>query len=312
MRKIILNGAKDSIGLNELYQRFIRKCKIKNLTEKSIESYEKRLSHFIEYYGGDTPIDRMSGDTIDEFVLWLKNTHTASDITINGYLRDVRALLRYGMECGYIKPFTIHLIKAEKKIKETYTDEELLSLLKKPDMNSCSFSRYKTWVFENYLLGTGNRLSTALSVKIKDVDFEGASIRLTTTKNRRQQIIPLSYSLSQVLREYLSIRGGAPEDYLFCDEYGNQAKEQTYRQLVRRYNLSRNVMKTSCHLFRHTFAKHWIIAGGDIFRLQKILGHSDLTVTKEYVQMFGQDLQMDFERFNPLDRISKQKLKITI
>jgi len=48
-----------------------------------------------------------------------------------------------------------------------------------------------------------------------------------------------------------------------------------------------------------------------MFRLQKILGHSDLTVTKEYVNMFGQDLQMDFEKFNPLDNL-KSRNKGTI
>ena len=46
----------------------------------------------------------------------------------------------------------------------------------------------------------------------------------------------------------------------------------------------------------------WILNGGDIFRLQKILGHSDLSVVKEYVQMFGNDLSVDFDKFNPLDR----------
>jgi len=44
-----------------------------------------------------------------------------------------------------------------------------------------------------------------------------------------------------------------------------------------------------------------------MFRLQKILGHSDLTVTKEYVAIWGQDLQIDFEKFNPLDRLKKNK-----
>ena len=210
MRKICMHSRVTELTLDELYQRFLNRCRIKNLTEK---------------------------------------------------------------------------------IKETYSDEELQILLQKPDISNCSFSRYKTWVFESYLLGTGNRLSTALAVKKRDIDFDGGTIRLPTTKNRRQQIIPLANSLAKVLQEYLTFRGGEPDDYLFCDEYGARAKEQTYRQLVRRYNLSRNVTKTSCHLFRHTFAKHWILAGGDIFRLQKILGHSDLTVTKEYVQMFGQDLK---------------------
>ena len=65
----------------------------------------------------------------------------------------------------------------------------------------------------------------------------------------------------------------------------------------------RGVSKTSAHLYRHTFAKRWILNGGDIFRLQKLLGHSNLDIVKEYVNMFGRDLTKDYTSFNPLDTL---------
>lgn len=298
--------------IEEAFELFLRKCRVKNLTELSIESYKKKMVHFNEFLNGETSLSHITSDTIDNYILWLRQNTNANDITINSYLRSVRAFLYYCMDCNYIPTFKIQLIKAEKKIKETYTDEELQRLLVKPDVNNCTFSCYKTWVFENYLLATGNRISTALNVRICDINFEDGTINLCKTKNRKQQIIPLSNTLAEILQEYLLVRGGESADYLFCNEYGEKAVERAYQQLVRRYNIKRNVNKTSCHLFRHTFAKHWILAGGDIFRLQKILGHSDLTVTKEYVAMFGQDLQMDFEKFNPLDKLVKKKNSILI
>ena len=58
------------------------------------------------------------------------------------------------------------------------------------------------------------------------------------------------------------------------------------------------------------------LQSGDIFRLQKVLGHSDLAVVKEYVQMFGNDLAVDFDKFNPLDRTvapnGSKKLTMTL
>ena len=301
---------RSTLSIQEAFEMFIRKCKIKNLTDLSISSYQKKMVHFYEFTDKNQPITTITSDTVDDYILWLRENTKANDITINSYLRSVRAFLYYCMECNYIPSFKISLIKAEKKIKETYTDEELMRLLQKPDINNCSFSCYKTWVFENYLLGTGNRISTALDIHIGDINFQSGTITLRKTKNRKQQIIPLSHTLADILQEYLQIRGGEAEDYLFCNEYGGKAIERTYQQLVRRYNIKRNVNKTSCHIFRHTFAKQWILAGGDMFRLQKILGHSDLTVTKEYVNMFGQDLQMDFEKFNPLDNLSTNKKTI--
>ena len=46
--------------------------------------------------------------------------------------------------------------------------------------------------------------------------------------------------------------------------------------------------------------------GGNIVRLKTILGHSNIAVTNEYLAMFGQDLQMDFEKFNPLDNLKNK------
>lgn len=294
---------KSNLSIQDAFDLFIRKCRIKNLTDLSISSYEKKMVHFYEFIDKNEPITAITKDTVDDYILWLRDNTEANDITINSYLRSVRAFLYFCMEDNYIPTFKIQLIRAEKKIKETYSDEELMRLLEKPDVDNCTFSCYKTWVFENYLLGTGNRISTALDLHIGDINFQSGVIILRKTKNRKQQIIPLSATLADILQEYLQIRGGDAEDYVFCNEYGQQASSRTYQQLVRRYNRKRNVAKTSCHTFRHTFAKNWILNSGDMFRLQKILGHSDLTVTKEYVNMFGQDLQMDFEKFNPLDNL---------
>lgn len=310
MEKITMSK-KSNLSIQEAFDLFIRKCKIKNLTDLSISSYEKKMVHFYEFIDKSEPITAVTKDTVDDYILWLRENTEANDITINSYLRSVRAFLYFCMEDKYIPTFKIQLIKAEKKIKETYTDDELVRLLEKPDVDNCSFSCYKTWVFENYLLGTGNRISTALDLHIGDINFQSGVIILRKTKNRKQQIIPLSATLAEILQGYLQIRGGEADDYVFCNEYGEQASCRTYQQLVRRYNRKRGVEKTSCHTFRHTFAKNWILNSGDMFRLQKILGHSDLTVTKEYINMFGQDLQMDFEKFNPLDNL-KNRSKGTI
>lgn len=297
-----------NLSVEEAYDLFIRKCRIKNLAEASITSYEDKVKPFVEYCPG--LIANVTSETVDDFTAYLKTEHNVNDVSVSSYLRSVRAFLYYCMDCNYMESFKIHLPKVQKEIKETYTMDELERLLAKPDVNTCSFTEYKVWVFENYLLATGNRLSTALSIRIKEVDFDNGMLMLCKTKNRRQQMIPLSNSLSEILREYLDIRGGEPDDYLFCNNYGQQASNRTFQTLVYRYNVKHNVNKTSCHTFRHTFAKQWILAGGDVFRLQKILGHSDLTVTKEYVNMFGQDLQLDFEKFNPLDNMRAKPQQI--
>jgi len=203
--------------------------------------------------------------------------------------------------------FKVRLIRQEKKVKNTYTDAELKILLAKPDVKKCDFSEYRNWVISNYLLGTGNRLGTICELKIGDIDFQNHEILLKKVKNRRQYVIPLSLRLEKILLDYLLYRKGEPDDYLFCDRYGDRLKKGALATAIRKYNLSRGVEKTSVHLYRHTFAKNWILNGGDIFRLKSILGHSSIDIVKEYAEMFGSDLKRNFDRFNPLDNFGEHR-----
>ena len=51
---------------------------------------------------------------------------------------------------------------------------------------------------------------------------------------------------------------------------------------------------------------------GDIFRLQKLLGHSSMDIVKNYVNMFNSDLHRDFDEFNPLEKFSKKAETISM
>jgi len=127
------------------------------------------------------------------------------------------------MEERYINnPLTVTIPKAEKKIKETYTESE-----KKSNIKAVSFNEYKIWVPSNYLLASGNRISSALNIKIKNLDFDSGIIHVEKTKNRKQQLIPMSTILSDILQEYWQYRQGQPEDYLICNSYGQQAYQRT-------------------------------------------------------------------------------------
>lgn len=306
-KKLTLKTTSKKMTVNECFQSFIDKCVIKNLSPETIKFYQNQFHVFLESLEDkECLIADISSKDIDNFILYLRKKGTCNDITINSYLRGIRAFLYYAMEEGYLSAFHITIPKANKKIKETYTDEELAVLLKKPNLKTCTFTEYKIWVYTNYLLATGNRLSSALGLKIGDLDFNNQLIHVNQTKNRKAQIIPMSDTLCKILREYLRYREGTEDDYVFCNTRGGKGDSRTYEDMLASYNRKHGVEKTSAHLYRHTFAKRWILNGGDIFRLQKILGHSDLSVVKEYVEMFGNDLSRDFGKFNPLDTMGFQ------
>ena len=135
---------------------------------------------------------------------------------------------------------------------------------------------------------------------------------LRKVKNKNEQIIPLTKTLIDILIEYLEYRSGETEDYLFRTIYGDKLKKDSLNSAITSYNKRRDISKTSTHLFRHTFAKLWIKNGGDIFRLQKMLGHKSIDMVKEYVNMFGRDLKDNLEEYNSLNNFTDDKEYISM
>lgn len=92
---------KSNLTIQEAFDLLSRKCRIKNLTDLSISSYEKKMVHFYEFIDKNESIKTVIKDTVDDYILWLCENTEANDTTINSYLRSLRAFLYYCMECNY-------------------------------------------------------------------------------------------------------------------------------------------------------------------------------------------------------------------
>lgn len=306
-KRITMNINQADKWFKEAVRAFIKHCRLKNLTERTMDYYEELLNEFIGFFGGDDfPLSQITNDIVENYTLHLKSLGIKS-VTVNTRLRGVRVFLYWCMERGYLEAFKIKTIKQEEVIKSTYTDEEIITLLKKPNIKTCSFTDYRDWVIVNFLLATGVRASTLTSITIEDVDLRNSVFKTRHNKNRREQIIPISKVLNKVLTEYMEHRGGENSDRLFCSQYGQPLNANSLGQAIRRYGKSRGVMECGVHKFRHTFSKNWVLSGGDVFRLQKILGHSSMDIVRKYVNIYGTDLQKDFEKYNVLERLTESK-----
>ena len=147
-----------------------------------------------------------------------------------------------------------------------------------------------------------------MNIRVKDVDFDNKVVYVNVTKNRKPLIVPLNHTMVNILTEYLKYRDHkSDEDYLFCNAYGQQLVKSTCYHMLYEYNKRRGVKTTGIHRYRHTFAKQWILNGGNVVSLSQLLGHSSLDITQNYIHLLVSDVAKQVDEINVLDKFYGKK-----
>lgn len=288
-------------GINKLFEVLAYN---QNITEEELaivkaKAQEENAKPLV-FLGSILPIQTLEaiGDLDTLFMDYLKDVdELEKDSTLLHYKRSYRAFMYYAMEKGFIANRRIKVKEAMPTKHDVYNDEEIKKLLKSPLDDD--FNSIRDWTIINYLMGTGNRVSSIVALNIEDIDFDDNRIWVYKQKNRKPILIPLTKQLRAALKQYIiafrtlddnddRISGNEP---LFPTWQGARMSIEGLQRAVARYNNNRGVDKTSIHLFRHTFAKRWIMSGGDLLSLQQMLGHSSLKMVQHYANLWGKDIK---------------------
>jgi integrase/recombinase XerD len=310
------NSAADLLTLYEAFDMFIAEKEADNKAPTTIISYERTFKAFCSFYEFDE--DSLVTDVTESHIFKWKGTMKQNGLrpaSINHYIRDIRTILYWCMDDNrqYLEPFKIKLVEETEEIVKHYSDEEIEILLQKP-RKSDSFTTWRCWAIVNWIMATGNRASTVCEIKMGDINFNKKEITLRHTKAKKQQIIPLSSSLESALKEYIRIwrKDASTDDYLFANISDEKLTTNALRLSFETYTRMYGIEKSSIHALRHTFAKGWVKNNGNMFTLQKVLGHSKLDMTRKYVKQFAEDLKEGYDAFSPLDTMKKSQKRTNV
>ena len=272
---------------------------------ETIRTYRASMNAIAKRIDFSMPVDKLTQKVVNRMITVMLD-EGLSRTTIQTYVRTLSVFMSFCRKQGYSDE-VIKKYHAPEAVKPTYSDDDLERLLRKPNMKRCTFPEYRTWVMICLAMNNGCRAGTMRNILIKDINFDMGYILTRHNKNGHIQSMPMSSDLIDVLREYLSIRKGEPEDFLFCDEQGKQLTQNALRLAVKRFNKKRGVVGTSIHQFRHTFARKYLLeCGGDAFTLQKLLGHSTLEMTKHYCNIYDAELTRNYDARSPLTLMRKK------
>ena len=283
-------------------QRRVSLCPLK------VRNYKTHFKGISKHLDTEMEFSSLTKRDLEAMVVSMKASNLAHN-SISTYVRAMNQFLRWCVEEGMCSSsLFLENIKEQETVKGEYTDEELL-LIRKP-RKDCDFCEYRNWAIVNFLLNSGCRAASIRNIQNRDVDLKRRQVILRHNKNKKIQVLPLCSQMVSILADYMEIRKGTSEEYLFCNQFGDKLSGSALRQAITKYNESRGVYKTSTHLYRHTFSRKYLVdCGGNAFTLQKLLGHSTLTMTKRYCRLYDKDLAENFDSFSPLTQIKAAEKK---
>lgn len=247
---------------------------------------------------GDIDIGAVSKQHIVQFMASQSNV---SAKTLRNYHADLSALWQWAIQQGGCSENPVRQIKApvaEKKTILPFSKIEIFSILEAANRSSNPLQNRAIILL---LLDTGIRASELCNLTINDLNSVTNHI-LIFGKGKKERVIPISKNTFNAIEEYLRQRKQkTPNSPLFAKTNGKSLDRVLLGRILARLGTEAGVSRVFPHRFRHTFAIQFLRNGGNIYSLQKILGHSTLDMVKRYLAIAQHDLDRDHEIASPVN-----------
>ncbi|WP_312560643.1 tyrosine-type recombinase/integrase [Anaerospora sp.] len=190
-------------------------------------------------------------------------------------------------------------------------DDVIRELIDLPDKST--FRGLRDYALILTLLDCGIRPNEAVQLNKKDINFLNSQIivREEYSKTRTMRVLPLSIKSLQAIRRLLSVRPQEWKDSvpIFCTSSGTPFDTHDLQWNFRQYSKQLGVNVTPYSL-RHQFALYFLRNGGNVFALQKIMGHTKLEMTRNYIAIVESDIIGNHEKASPVANLLKESKRV--
>lgn len=254
----------------------------------------------------DKPIAKIRTVEIDRFKKQLEHLTPKSQ---SNHLTLLISMLKLAVELEWLVKIPLIKKPSTKLFSKDYhflqTSEEINRFLEAAKAEGdMVYLLYSTAVF------TGLRQGELAGLQFSDIDFERNLIVVQRsydgpTKSDKVRYVPLMANLKPLLASW---RDKNTSEHVFMNQNnkmhvaGSRVFKQIFFRVLKRagfQQISQNGKRKNyiCfHDLRHTFASHWMMNGGDLFKLQRILGHQDSKMTQRYAHLSPKAFADDLNR----------------
>lgn len=273
--------------MTHLIERFTEYLKTGKYNSSTIAAYRNAIFVFHNHFW-NLPQSKVNDELVGTYLIDLGDKKDQQEVIQAG------KAIKLFYEVIFSKTLNIKATGESKndKIPEVLTKEEIRRIFQ-------VVKNIKHKALLMLIYNSGLRISEAILLKTKNLNFEERTITLEGDEEKADRTLRVAPNCLDYIQRYL--RKGNPGELLFPGEKGNPYSSRNIQLFFRAALKNSGVKKdATVHTLRHSFAVHCLEAGMDIHILQEILGHKFLQTTSIYNQMIN--LRMD-ELRSPLEDI---------
>ena len=272
------------------YELYLRNKKA--ASEHTVNAYMRDVIKFSNYIKRQAIfLNQVTAQIVEEYSQILLE-QGKSPATVTRAISSLKSFFNYVRELEIVPENPIDnvvFIKAERKLPNILTGEEVELFLKQPDNSDIKGIRDRTML--ELIYATGIRVSELVSMDISSLDLTNRVIYCG--KREKQRSIPLLAETVQQLNLYLKrsrphLINRSEEPALFVNMNGERMSRQGFWKLIKYYREKAGIQaEITPHTLRHSFAAHLLENGADIHTVQEMMGHSDISSTHIYAKLLN-------------------------
>ena len=286
---------------------------------KTVAWVVSSVGYFADFLGTDKQdIASITGHDLRRFIIALQGKQKFSNHpynkpqkgklspqSVDTYCRGIKAFFSFLHREGFTQTNPMEKVKLPKLpelLIPTLTQKEVERLLAQP--NKQSSQGFRDFAILLTFVDTTVRLSELAELKASDIDYEQSYFKVMG-KGRKERYVPFGRRVARVLMKYqLKYR---PEpigtDKFWLKRDGTPLFAKRIEKLVSYYGRKAG-LRVYPHKIRHTSSVLYLRNGGDVFSLQKKLGHRSLTMTRRYSNLADSDVRDKHLKYGVADSLN--------
>jgi len=275
--------------LEQLFQEYLEYLRyVRRASENTITAYRIDVAQFLQFLqakGIDLAVFGVKD--AEDYLKHLSKSYDKppSVSTLARKISSLRNFFDYLLLRHHVSSnpwLKVRSPRLRKRAPDFLTKEEAENLLKASEQNE------RDHLIMCMLYYCGLRVSELCNLRVGDVSFSPAFVRIEMGKGRKDRIVPLNRHLANELKMYVERNGKESDEYLFAGR--KRLHPSTVFRIVRKYaNLCNIRKKVHPHTLRHSFATHLLQRRVSVRVVQELLGHANLSTTSTYLHLLDEE-----------------------